>query len=52
MLKLIAIVFFIFVAIDVYFNASLINALAVFAGVGFFYLVINVLIKELAVQDD
>lgn len=52
MLKLIAVVFFILVAVDVYFNASLVNALAIFAGVGFFYLVINLLIKELAVQDD
>ena len=52
MLKLIAIVFFIIVAVDVYFNASPINALAVFAGVGFFYLVISLLMKELAAQDD
>lgn len=52
MLKLIAIVFFIIVAVDVYFNASPINALAVFAGIGFFYLVISLLMKELASQDD
>ena len=52
MLKLIAIVFFIIVAVDVYFNASPINALAVFAGEVFFYLVISMLMKELAVQVD
>jgi hypothetical protein len=52
MLKLIAIVFFMVVAVDVYFNASPINALCVFAAIGFFYLVINLLMKELAAQDD
>ncbi len=52
MLKLIAIVFFIVIAVDVYFNASPINALAVFAGVGVFYLAISLLMKELAAQDD
>ena len=51
MLKLIAVVFFVVVAVDVYVNASPINALAVFTGVGFCYLVINLLMKELATQD-
>jgi ABC-type arginine/histidine transport system permease subunit len=52
MLKLIAIVFVIVVAVDVYFNASPLNALAVFVVLGFFYLVINFLMEELATKDD
>lgn len=52
MLKLIAIVFVMVVAVDVYFNASPINALCVFAAIGLFYLVISLLMKELAAHDD
>jgi ABC-type arginine/histidine transport system permease subunit len=52
MLKLIAIVFVIVVAVDVYFNASPLNALAVFVVIGFFYLVISFLMEQLAAQDD
>jgi hypothetical protein len=51
MLKLIAIVFFIVAAVDVYFNASPLNALAVFAVIGFFYLVISLLMEQLASGD-
>ncbi len=52
MLKLIATLFFIVVAVDVYFNASPINALCVFSAIAFCYLVINLLMKELEGQDD
>ena len=51
MLKLIAIVFFIVASVDVYFNASLLNALAVFTVIGFFYLVISLLMEQLASGD-
>ena len=52
MLKLIAVLFFIIAAVDVYLHASLLNALAVFSAIGFFYLVISLLMERLAAQDD
>lgn len=52
MLKFIATVFVIIAAVDVYLHASPLNALAVFAAIGFFYLVIIFLMEQLAAQDD
>lgn len=52
MLKLIAVMFVIVAAVDVYLHGSLLNALGVFAAISFFYLVINFLMEKLAAHDD
>jgi hypothetical protein len=52
MLKLIAALFVMIVAVDVYLHGSPLNAVGVFSVIGFFYLAINFLMQELAAQDD
>lgn len=52
MLKLIAVLFLIIAAVDVYLHGSPLNALGVFSAIGFFYIVINFLMEELSAQDD
>lgn len=51
MLKLIAIVVMGVSMTDVYSNSSTFGTLCVFAALSLFYLVINLLMNELAVQD-
>jgi uncharacterized PurR-regulated membrane protein YhhQ (DUF165 family) len=52
MLKLIAALFVMIVAVDVYLHGSPLNAIGVFSAIGFFYLAISFLMEELAAQDD
>jgi hypothetical protein len=52
MLKLIALAVMVIGMVDVYLNSSIMATLGIFAVVSFLYLVINLLMNELAVQDE